>query len=82
MQRLPFAELLERRSDDGLRADDAVPADPDVGQVPPDDGLRLDNVLPVQDDVLRAAKHRHATNSIAGSLLRGRKDGKFIGAPE
>ena len=62
---LPFAELLEGRSDDGSGADDAVPADPDVSQVPADDGLRLYDVLPVQHDVLRPAQHRQAAHSVS-----------------
>ncbi len=67
---LPFAELLEGRSDDGLRADDAVTSDAHVGQVAADDGVRLHNVLPVKDDVLGAAQHRLAAHAVAGRLER------------
>lgn len=53
----PFAELLEGWSDDGVLADDAVAADPDVGQVSTDDGVRLYDHFTVEDNVLRAAQH-------------------------
>lgn len=65
-----FAELFERRSDDGLARDDAVPADADVGQVPSDDGVALDDVLAIQDDVLGAAQHRLPGDAVARSLKR------------
>jgi len=42
---LPFAEFLEGRPYHGLRADDAVPTDPHVGEVAADDGLRLESMF-------------------------------------
>ena len=63
-----LAKFLERRSDDGLRADDAMTADTDVSQVPTDDGLGLHNVLSVQDYVLRSAEDGLPAYTVSGSL--------------
>lgn len=42
---IPFAEFFEWWSDNSFPADDAVPANPHVGQVSSDDTLRHDDGL-------------------------------------
>lgn len=63
-----LAEFFERGPNDGLARDDAVAADPDVGQVSTDDGVALDDVLAVEDDVLGAAKDGLTRDTVAGGL--------------
>ncbi len=65
---LPFGKLLERWSNDGLFAEDAVLAHADVGQVTTDHALTHDDVLAIEDNVLRAAQNRLSADLVASML--------------
>lgn len=57
-----------RRPDNSPRRHEALPADADVGQVPPDDAVRLDDRLALQHDILRPTQHRVLAHLVPGLL--------------
>jgi len=72
----PFGKLLERWSNDGLFAEDAVLAHADVGQVTTDHALTHDDVLAIEDNVLRAAQNRLSADLVASMRLHIFASGK------
>lgn len=63
----PLAELLERRPNDRLAADDTVTANPHVGQVATNYGFRLDDSLSVENDVVTSTQNRISAHFVPRS---------------